>query len=461
MNPARLPASIGVRRRELLQVGSSALLGLSLPGVLGGRASAAGASKAGLTGRAKSVILAFQTGACSHHDTFDMKPDASAEARGPFQPIATPVPGFQVCEHLPRLAERAKKYAVVRSFSHRDNNHLMSTHHVLTGHLQPGGFFDKVASRTDWPCYAAACDYLKPRQDAVPSGVHLPTFLMSAPLTWPGQHGGLLAPKHDPWQITTDPNEPNFRVDNLTLAAGMDIARLQDRRELLDQINARQTVLDGNAEQRRLTTQQELAFSMLTSQRLHQAFEIGRESDATRERYGRNTYGQSLLLARRLTEIGVPVVQVNLGRVQNWDNHSNIFPTLKDRLLPPVDQGMSALLDDLEDSGRIDDTLVILIGEFGRTPKINAQAGRDHWGYCFSGLFAGAGVQGGQVIGKSDALGAYPLTKAYTPEDLGATVYTALGVDPTSTIHDIQGRPAQLNQGTPIRALYDGSEAVS
>ena len=186
MNPARLPSSLGVRRRELLQVGSSALLGLSLPGLLGKQPVAAAAQKAGLTGRAKSVILAFQTGACSHHDTFDMKPDASAEARGPFQPIATPVPGFQVCEHLPRLAERAKKYAVVRSFSHRDNNHLMSTHHVLTGHLQPGGFFDKVASRTDWPCYAAACDHLKPPQDAIPSGVHLPTFLMSAPLTWPG-----------------------------------------------------------------------------------------------------------------------------------------------------------------------------------------------------------------------------------------------------------------------------------
>jgi hypothetical protein len=435
-----VPSSVGVRRRELLQVGSSGLLGLSLSGVLEGRARAAEtkadspAAKTGVARRAKSVILAFQTGACSHHDTFDMKPEASAEARGPFQPIATAVPGFQICEHLPGLAQRAKKYAVVRSFSHRDNNHLMSTHHVLTGHLQPGGF---------------------------PSGVHLPTFLMSAPLTWPGQHGGILPPKHDPWQITSDPNDKNFRVDNLTLAAGLDIARLEDRRELLDQINARQKVLDGNAEQRRLTTQQELAFTMLTSARLHEAFEIGRESDATRDRYGRNTYGQSLLLARRLSEIGVPVVQVNLGRVQNWDNHANIFTTLKDRLLPPVDQGMSALLDDLESSGRLDDTLVILIGEFGRTPKINAQAGRDHWGYCFSGLFAGAGVKGGQVIGKSDPLGAYPLTKAYTPEDLGATVYTALGIDPASTIHDSQGRPAQLNLGTRMSALYDGSEAVS
>lgn len=457
--PTHPPSSIGVRRRELLQVGASALLGLTLPAVLQRRAQAERSAAGNRPARAKSVIIAFQTGACSHHDTFDMKPEASAEVRGPFQPIATPVAGFQVCEHLPKLAERAKKYAVVRSFAHRDNNHLMSTHHVLTGHLQPGGFFDKVASRTDWPCYAAALDYLRPPSSAIPSGMHLPTFLMSSPLTWPGQHGGLLSPKHDPWQITADPNKPDFRVDNLTLAAGIDVERLTDRRDLLAQINARQVVLDRSSELQRLTNQQELAFSMLTSQSLTQAFELHRETDAVRDRYGRHTNGQSLLLARRLVEIGVPVVQVNLGTVQTWDNHSKIFTTLKDRLLPPVDQGMSALLDDLEASGRIDDTLVILIGEFGRTPKINANAGRDHWGYCFSGLFAGAGVRGGQVIGKSDELGGYPLTNAYTPEDLGATVFSALGIDHESTIYDRFGRPAQLNHGTPMQALYTGSEA--
>jgi hypothetical protein len=455
------PLSIGVRRRELLQVGSSALLGLTLPTIVAQRAVGQKAGGASRPARAKSVILAFQTGACSHHDTFDMKPEAAAEVRGPFKPIATPVAGFQVCEHLPKLAARADKYAVIRSFAHRDNNHLMSTHHMITGHLQPGGFFDKVASRTDWPCYAAACDYLKPPSDAIPSGVNLPTFLMQGPLTWPGQHGGLLSPKHDPWQITADPNLPEFRVDNLTLAGGIDLERLNDRRELLAQINARQAVVDRGSESLRLTNQQELAFSMLTSQRLTQAFELNREPDAVRDCYGRHTYGQSLLLARRLVEIGVPIVQVNLGRVQTWDNHGGIFPALKDRLLPPVDQGLSALLDDLEASGRLDETLVILIGEFGRTPKINANAGRDHWGYCFSGLFAGAGIQGGQVIGKSDELGGHPLTKAYTPEDFGATIYSALGIDHESTIYDQFGRPAQLNLGTPIRALYSGNEATS
>lgn len=456
MSLDRLPNSVGIRRRELLQVGYSGLLGMSLPQIVERRASAATSQNSNRKARAKSVVIVFQTGAGSHHDTFDMKPDAPPEVRGQFQPIATPVAGLQVCEHLPRLAERAKKYAVIRSFAHRDNNHLMSTHHVLTGHLQPGGFFDKVASRDDWPCYAAALDYLKPPRTAIPSGVHLPTFLMSSPLTWPGQHGGLLPPKHDPWQLTSDPNTPDFRVDNLTLAPGMDVNRFADRQQLLAQINDQQAALARSAEHRQLSNQQQLAFSMLTSQRLTQAFELNRETDATRDRYGRHTYGQSLLLARRLVEIEVPVVQVNLGRVQTWDNHGNIFPTLKDRLLPPVDQGLSALLDDLESTGLIDQTLVILIGEFGRTPKVNAQAGRDHWGYCFSGLFAGAGVQGGQVIGRSDPIGGYPLTAAYSPEDLGATVYDALGVNPESTIYDRQGRPAQLNHGTPIEALFTG-----
>ncbi|MBL8826415.1 MAG: DUF1501 domain-containing protein [Planctomycetaceae bacterium] len=452
MTPSHLPRGIGIRRRELLQVGYSGLLGLTLPAVIGKPAAAATRP----SGRAKTVILVFQTGACSHHDTFDMKPDASAEVRGPFAPIATSIPGLIVGEHLPRLAERAQHYAIVRSLSHRDNNHLMSTHHVLTGHQQPGGFFDKIASRDDWPCYAAACDYLRPRNDPIPSGVHLPTFLMSSPLTWPGQHGGLLSPKHDPWQLTSDPNAADFRVDNLTLAQGIDVNRFSQRQELLDQINAQQSALERSAEHRQLSNQQQLAFSLLTSQRLTQAFDLKHEKDPTRDRYGRTTVGQSLLLARRLAEIGVPVVQVNVGRVQTWDNHANIFPTLKDRLLPPLDQGMAALLDDLNETGLIDSTLVIMVGEFGRTPKINAQAGRDHWGYCFSGLFAGAGVRGGQVIGKSDAIGGFPLTAAYSPDDLGATVYESLGIDPQSTIHDRQGRPAQLNHGTRMDALFTG-----
>ncbi|MCA9059563.1 MAG: DUF1501 domain-containing protein, partial [Planctomycetaceae bacterium] len=364
-------------RRRLLQVGAASTLGLS---ALTARAAA---ETEMLTPKAKSVIIVFLTGAASHHDTFDMKPNAPAEIRGEFRPIPTAIPGYQICEHLPKLAALADLYSVVRTLSHNDNNHLMSTHHVLTGAKQPGGFFDKVASRDDWPCYAAGCEFLRPRADGIPTGVNLPTYLMEGPLTWPGQHAGFLGSKYDPWQIKSDPNDPKFSVENLSFPQGIDVTRLGNRHQLLDDLNRQQRLLENTVESRRLSATQELAFSLLTSSRLSQAFEIQRETDEVRDRYGRNTYGQSLLLSRRLIEVGVPIVQVNVGRVQNWDNHGQIFPTLKDRLLPPLDQGVSALLTDLHASGRLQDTMVMMLGEFGRTPKINAGAGRDHWGPCF------------------------------------------------------------------------------
>lgn len=441
-----------ISRRGLLQVGMSSAVGLSA--LQARRLTAAVEGAENPAPRAKSVILVFLTGAASHHDTFDMKPDAPAEIRGEFQPIATAVPGLQLCEHLPRLAKLADRYAVLRTLSHNDNNHLMSTHHVLTGTKQPGGFFDKIASRDDWPCYAAGCEYLQPHADGIPSGVNLPTFLMSSPLTWPGQHAGFLGAKYDPWQITGETHKPEFKVENLTLPQGLDVARLGHRHTLLEELNRQQRRLEEGTESRRLAANQQLAFSMLTSSRLSQAFELQRESTAVREEYGMHQTGQSLLLARRLVEVGVPIVQVNIGPVQNWDSHAQIFKTLKDRLLPPLDQGVSALLSDLDRSGRLADTMVIMLGEFGRTPKINNDAGRDHWGHCFFGLFAGAGVVPGQVIGQSDKDGAFPLTQAYSPDDFGATVYQALGIEPHSTVRDRLNRPVHLNHGTPIAALY-------
>ncbi|MDZ4689422.1 MAG: DUF1501 domain-containing protein [Planctomycetaceae bacterium] len=438
----------GLRRREVLQVGSSALLGLGLSSVV---------ARANAVAKPKSIIVVFLTGAASHHDTFDLKPDAPAEIRGEFNPIATSVPGVFIGEHLPKLAARAHRYALVRTLSHGDNNHLMSTHHVLTGNLQPGAFFDKVASRDDWPCYSAGLSYLRPRQDGIPSGVNLPTFLMSSPLTWPGQHAGFLGAKYDPWQITGDPNKPDFRVDSLTLAEGLNVNRLGHRRELLDDLNRKQQRIAEVAESRKLSNEQDLAFTMLTSSALADAFQLQRESDAVRDRYGRHTTGQSLLLSRRLIQAGVPIVQCNIGPVQNWDNHSAIFTTLKNRLLPPLDQGMAALLEDLEQTGLLGETLVMMLGEFGRTPKINKDHGRDHWGPCFFGLFAGGGVRGGQVIGKSDAIGAYPLTALYSPEDLGATVYNVLGLNPESEVRDRLNRPVQLNRGKVIEPLFTGA----
>ncbi|HEY0982093.1 MULTISPECIES: DUF1501 domain-containing protein [unclassified Schlesneria] len=447
----------GVTRRELIQAGYSGLLGVGLTSVLGRRAQAAPASQTEAGRSPKSIIIVFLTGACSHHDTFDMKPDAPAEIRGEFRPIATTVPGYSICEHLPLLAARAGKYAVIRTLSHEDNNHLMSTHHVLTGQKQPGGFFDKVASRDDWPCYSSALSFLRRRDDGLPSGVNLPTFLREGPLTWPGQHAGFLGQSYDPWQITGDPNKPDFRVDALTLVQGMDVNHLGQRKLLLEELNRKQEQFAEVAQSLRLQKDQQLALNLLTSSRLGQAFELHRESDGVRDAYGRTTQGQSLLAARRLVEAGVPIVQVNMGRVQNWDHHGGIFPTLKQRMLPALDQCVSALLDDLESRGMLQETLVMMLGEFGRTPKINKDAGRDHWGPCFFGLFAGAGVQGGQVIGRSDVTGSYPATRGFSPDDVGATVYHLLGLPAEVEVEDRLGRRVLLNRGDVIESLFNGT----
>ena len=453
----------GVVRREFLQVGFSGFLGLGLTGLLAGKARAAGGTKP----RAKSMILVFLSGGLCHLDSFDMKPDAPEGIRGEFKPIATKVPGLRICEHLPGLAAHADELAIVRSMSHPQTNHLNATHQILTGHSQPGAFFDKIASRTDYPCYASALDYLRPRPDGVPSGVLLPTFLMEGPLVWPGQHAGFLGSKHDPWQIKQDPSKPDFRVENASLPVGFSVEQLDRRRNLLDEIGARRDAQaaasswghDPMAEQR------EVAYSLLLSGKVARAFDIGREDPRVRDRYGRHRFGQSLLLARRLVQAGVPIVQVNLGQVQNWDTHAGNFKKLKGELLPPTDRGVSALLEDLAATGLLAETLVVLTGEFGRTPRIgkttgnlNAADGRDHWSKVFSTVFAGGGVRGGQAIGQSDRIGAYPTSRPYTPADLAATIYSCLGVDPATELRDRFDRPIRLCDGEPIAPLF-GSAA--
>jgi uncharacterized protein (DUF1501 family) len=446
---------IGLTRREVLQVGYSGLLG----------ATALGAATATPARKPKSVILVFLTGAASHLETFDPKPDAPAEVRGEFGTIATPIPGYRVSEHLPLLARRADKYAVVRTLHHADNNHTAATHHVITGAKQPNVRFDKPLSRDDWPCYAAGVSAVNPPRPGIPAGVTLPTFLIDngAGLVWPGQHAGFLGPKHDPLQVTDNPNGKTFRAGaDLRPAPGLDIDHISNRVALLEQVNRQRDDLARLSDTAKLTDAQRKAMAVLTSGAVAKAFEIDREPAAVRDRYGRHLFGQSLLLARRLVQAGVPIVQANMGRVQNWDSHSDIFRRLKQDLLPPLDKGVSALLDDLSETGLLDDTLVVVVGEFGRAPKVSRQSpkdipGRDHWAACFSGLFAGAGVRGGQVIGKSDKTGAYPATAPYTPDDLGATVYQVLGIDPSSEVRDRQDRPVQLNRGAPIRSLFTGA----
>jgi hypothetical protein len=441
---------VRVTRRRFVQVGSSGLLGLSLPGLLAGRSATAAA-----TGRARSAIVILLSGGLGQHDSFDMKPEAPEAIRGEFKPIATSVPGVHFCEHLPMLAARADRLAVVRSMSHREGNHLVAVHQVLTGRPStPRGAsdLDRVASRDDFPCYGAVVDQVRRRGDGVPSAVALPLRLVEGPLTWPGQDAGFLGPRHDPWQLRLDPGRPEARDESLSLPEGLDAARLHRRRHLMSQLATSPT---GDA----FADQQDAALALLCNSKVASALDVGKEDPRVFDRYGRHIFGRSLLVARRLVEAGVPVVQATMGIVQTWDTHVANFPRLKNDLLPPLDRAVSALLDDLKARGLLDETLVVMLGEFGRTPRIHPLKpgdvpGRDHWPAVFPAVFAGGGVVGGQVIGKSDRLGAYPISNSFGPPDLAATVYHALGVDPQTELRDRLGRPIRLCTGEVISPLY-------
>lgn len=440
-------------RRAFLQIGTSAVAGVSLSDVLASRAAVARDQQ---STRPKSVILVLLTGGASHIDTLDMKPDAPSEIRGEFKPVATAVPGIQVCEHLPLLATRMRDWALVRSLSHGENGHLPGTHRLLTGATMPnqrGSDLDNVLSRRDWPSYAAGLNYIRPRHDGIPNGVTLPHALIEGPLTWPGQHAGFLGPSHDPMLVTQDPNSPNFRMDTFSLATGIDSQRIDQRRRLLEQLDSPG---QGDPTYRR---QRDKAFEMLTSGRVASAFRLDREPDRSRERYGRNQFGQTLLLARRLVEVGVPIIQANMGIVQSWDTHVDNWGRLKNQLLPWLDRGLDALVDDLKDRGLMGDTFLVVVGEFGRTPKVSFLPGekipgRDHWAAVYSGLFTGAGVKGGRVIGKSDRVGAHPVTPSHTPFDVGATIYQSLGIEPETHIRDALNRPTALNGGKSMDVLF-------
>jgi hypothetical protein len=451
--PSDPSSAVGVmHRRAFLRVGYSGFIGLGLPGLLEARAKAATPSA---TGRARSVIVILLSGGLGQHDSFDMKPDAPDGIRGEFKPIDTAVPGVRICEHLPGLAARAKRLAIIRSMSHPEGNHLLAVHRVLTGQeSRPRGAsdLDRVASRDDFPCYAAVLDRVRRRSDGVPNGVALPTRLIEGPLTWPGQDAGFLGPSYDPWQLRLDPGRPEAPDESLALPTGLDPARLHRRRHLLEQ-TAAPSPADSFA------NQQEAAVALLCNAKIARALDLDREDPRMRDRYGHHLFGRSLLLSRRLVEAGVPVVQATMGIVQTWDTHVANFPRLRDSLLPPLDQAVSALLDDLEVRGLFDETLVVMLGEFGRTPRISPLTpgdvpGRDHWPGVFPAVFAGAGVAGGQVIGKSDRLGAHPISRSFDPPDLAATIYHALGVDPATELRDRLGRPLRVCSGEPIMPLY-------
>ena len=449
-------------RRSLLKVTSASVLGATLPCT----AAQAVANLKRANPKAKSVLLVLLSGGPSQLDMWDPKPDAPAEIRGEFRAINTAVPGISICEHMPQLASRIEHWSIIRSMAHVEHNHLLATHVALTGRPTPipraGSDLDRVESRNDFPNFAAALDFVKPRQDGIPNGVSLPNYLIEGPLTWPGQHAGFLGTRHDPWQINHDPNDPNFRVDSLSLPQDMNADRLVTRRSLLDQLNQNNTHLAADTRTTAFCEQQDVAFSLLTSARVAEAFQINNEDAACRDRYGRHKFGQSLLLSRRLIEAGVPVVQATMGIVQTWDTHVDNWGRLKNTLLPQLDQGLVALMDDLSASGRLNETMIVVMGEFGRTPKVSTLPGqtvpgRDHWAHAYSALFAGAGIRGGQTIGETDSIAAYPLSHAWSPADVGTTVLDALGVPPDAMVVDPLGRPTHLLNGEVIAPLFTGS----
>ncbi len=321
-----------------------------------------------------------------------------------------------------------------------------------------------MTSRFDWPCYASGLDYIAPRHDGIPNGVMLPTYLNNG-YGFSGQDAGFLGAKYDPFHVKQDPNAADFKVDSITLRDGVTPSSLEHRRRLLSLVEAQNAALSETRSAREFNNCQQQAFSMLTASKVGQAFAIDQEPAEVRDKYGRHLFGQSLLLSRRLVEAGVPIVQANMGSMNNWDTHNSNFKQLKERLLPPWDMAVAALLDDLSGSGLLDETLVVMLGEFGRTPKLGGNVGtpsyvpdgRDHWSGVFFALFAGAGVRGGQVLGSSDKIAAYPALNPYHPSDVGATIYTALGIDPRTMIRDKLDRPMHLNDGEVIAPLYNGA----
>jgi hypothetical protein len=453
--PDRLPCCdeflrARVSRRAVLRIGSLSALGLSLPTVL--RAESEGSIGAV---RAKSCILLFQFGGASHLDSFDPKPDAPAEIAGEFKPIATSVPGVRVSEHLPRLANLAEKFTLVRSVHHRTSNHNPAAYYSLTGHQPLTDIVTANASAHDFPAYGSVIDRFAPSRGKVPTAVSLPTMIADGPFRTPGEFAGLLGKMHDPLFITQDPNSPQFDVEELTLPSEISLDRVGNRKELLQAIDAKSRLADRrDPSLLGLDAYHKRAFSLLTSAETKKAIDIGREDDKSRDRYGRNTYGQSVLLARRLVEAGVRFVTVYYSAgIGGWDTHKNNFETLKSSRLPQTDQAVSALLEDLNERGLLDETIVFWTGDFGRTPRINRDAGRDHWPQCYTVLLAGGGLRHGMVYGSSDSSGAYPKDNPVRPDDLSATLFTLMGLDPATEMLDPLNRPILISYGSPVNAI--------
>jgi hypothetical protein len=444
----------GMSRRRIVQAGGLACLGMAAP-VL--RAAGATGRPAASASRIRSCIVLFYYGGPSHLDTWDPKPGAPAEVRGEFQTIASRVPGIRVAEHMPHSARITDKLAIVRSLRHPMRNHNSAAVEMLCGRTPVKGDLELLADDAEgFPCYGAALSYLVPGRDAVPSHVALPHVMYNI-VVLPGQTAGFLGAAHNPFQVVKDPNEDAGGHD-LDLPPEVSAPRLDERRALLAAVETGSAAAALRRGPRDMAVYRERALRLLSSDAARDAFDLSRESPALRERYGRNKLGQSLLLARRLVEAGVRFINVNdkvrNGQLDNWDSHENNFSRLKNDLLPPADRALATLIEDLEVRGLLGSTLVVVLAEFGRTPKVNGKAGRDHWPDCYSIVLAGGGIRGGTVYGASDKIGAYPATDPVTPGDLAATIFWRFGLNPQSELRDRFGRPYRLAEGEPLTGWF-------
>lgn len=445
-------------RRQLLQAGSLAALGLGLGDFA--RIASGNPSPSALPVRAKSCIFMFMWGGPSQLDTFDLKPNAPAEVRGEFNPTSTVVPGVQICEHFTRLSKLTDRISIIRSLTHNDPAHLSSGHLAVTGNLAPIIKSDATPpSDKDSPHMGALLTKLRPNNQGLPSFVTMPWKALHPAAPGgeaPGQHGGWLGPAYDGLLLKGDPNHPDWKPQGLSLPADIGIDRLQSRTQLLKLLDSQQQAFESSRSPQAFTSYQAKAMEMLCSPKVKQAFDLSQESAETRDRYGRNIHGQCVLMARRLVEHGVSMVSVNWHNDgQNfWDTHGNNFNRLKNDLIPPADMALSALIEDLEQRGMLDETLIVWVGEFGRRPQITAQnAGREHWPWCYNGILAGGGIKKGTVYGESDRNGAYPSRNPVSPQDFGATILHQLGIDGSETLYDRENRPHRLAAGKVIADL--------
>ena len=473
-----------IGRRAAIQAGGIGLLGLGMNHLQALQAADVTTYRGNKT--AKSVIYIFLSGGLGQHDSFDMKPEAPENIRGEFQPIATKTPGLEICEHLPKLAQRSHLWSICRSLTHPTNDHSAGHMIMLTGKtMLPPGFDPNGPKRTDWPSIASVARAVtKPRNNLPPAAILPERLIHTTRRVIPGQFAGQLGPHRDPWVIDAAGYDSacygaypefafdhqdrakvynadrKFQIPDLTLPAELSFDRFGKRMDLLTSIEHQRQDLDRAAGTESFDRSRQGAISLLTDPKVKQILDVKNERPETLDRYGRNSFGWSLLMARNLVEAGVNLVQVNLGNNETWDTHGEAFPHLKDKLFPPTDRCLSALLDDLHDRGMLDDTLIVMAGEFGRTPKIShlpqhyKLPGRDHWGAVQTVFFAGGGTQGGRVVGASDKIGAYPAADPQKPENMAATIYSALGLPDTAAWYDDLNRPTHIFDANPIAGLF-------